>query len=217
MNQYRFALLIGVALAVSAPSGATIIGGSVTGGTASGAGGVFVKLVPPLSNPFGPANSVGNDTFQSANLYAFDEDQNIIIGAALAVDVGTAPAAGATVASHYIFFDPGPTQSIVGTVDFDSDIIAIMTSTGNLAASDFLANTGVNYLNPGFRGLEAGDFATISGARQITFSTTANSPGDYVRVLTQFSPTAMPEPGSALLMGFGLIFIAGSLWTRRKR
>jgi hypothetical protein len=65
-----------------------------------------------------------------------------------------------------------------------------MTSTTNLAASDFLANTGVNYLNPGARGLEFGDSVTISGARQILFDTFASSPGDYVRVLTEFSPTA---------------------------
>ena len=184
---------------------ATIIGGSVTGGTAFTAGGTFVKLTPPLSNPFGPANSVGNDTFQSPNLYGFDEDQNILISAALAVDVGTAPAAGTVVASHYVFFDPGPSQHIIGTVDFDSDVIAIITSTGNLAASDFLANTGITYLNPGARGLEAGDSVTISGARQILFDTFASSPGDYVRVLTQFSPAAAtPEPGGLWLLGLGL-------------
>jgi hypothetical protein len=35
-----------------------------------------------------------------------------------------------TVVSHYIFFDPGPTQEMIGTVDFDSDILGIITSTG---------------------------------------------------------------------------------------
>jgi hypothetical protein len=86
------------------------------------------------------------------------------------------------VASHYIFFDPGPRLHIIGTVDFDSNVLAIITSTANLAASDFLANTGVNYLNPGARGLEAGDSVTISGPRQILFDTFASSPGDCVRV-----------------------------------
>src|SRR5215510_11311977 len=57
-----------------APASATIIGGTVTGGTALGAGGTFVELTAALSNPFGPPDSVGNNNFQSPNLYGFDED-----------------------------------------------------------------------------------------------------------------------------------------------
>jgi hypothetical protein len=205
------------ALAIG-PASATVIGGIVTGGSAFTAGGVFIKLTPPLSNPLGPPNSVGNDTFQNPNLYAFDEDQNIFLAAALAVDVGTNPVpAGSTVASHYVFFDPGPTQNIIGTVNFDSNIVAIITSTGNLLASDFLANTGVNYLNPGARGLEVGDSVTISGPRQILFNTSASTPGDYVRVLTEFSPAAAaaPEPGSLFLLAGGLA--AAAIRLRRRR
>ncbi|HWB85198.1 MAG TPA: PEP-CTERM sorting domain-containing protein [Bryobacteraceae bacterium] len=198
-------------------AGATIIGGTVTGGTAMGAGGTFIKLTPPLSNPLGPADSVGNDTFQTPNLYGFDEDQNIHLVAPLVTDAGTNPIpAGTTVASHYIFFDPGPSLDIVGTVDFDSDIIAIITGTANLANSDFLANTGVNYLNPALRGLEAGDSVTISGTRQILFNTTASSPGDYVRVLTEFSPTATPEPATISLFGLGFATL-GLLRIRRSK
>jgi hypothetical protein len=177
------------------------------------AGGTFIKLTVPLSNPFGPPNSVGNDTFQSPNLYEFDEDQNILLAAPLTVDVGSSPIpAGTIVAGHYVFFDPGPSQHIIGTVNFDSIILGIITSTNNLAASDFLANTGVNYLNPGARGLEPGDSVTISGPNQILFDTFASSPGDYVRVLTALSPAATtPEPGSLVLLAAGLIALAGLL------
>jgi len=203
-------LLAGLLIAV--PAGATIIGGTVTGGGAFANGGVFIKLTPPIANPFGPPNSVGNNTFQNNNLYGFDEDQNIVLAAPLNVDVVASGVvsplpAGSTVASHYIFFDPGPSTSMIGTVDFDSDIVAIITSTGFLLASDFLANTGVNYLNPGARGLEAGDDVTISGARQILFDTTASTPGDYVRVLTVFSPGAIPEPGTIFLLPIGMVAI----------
>ncbi|MBL8697904.1 MAG: hypothetical protein JNK67_06010 [Alphaproteobacteria bacterium] len=145
------------------------------------------------------------------NLYAFDEDQNIVLAAPLAVDtVPSGPLVlptGTTVASHYVFFDPATTQSIVGTVDFDAHVIAIVSSTGNLLDSDFLADTGVNYLTPSARGLEAGDFVTIGGARQIRFDTTASTPGDDVRVLTAFLPSAVPEPG---LIGAGLAGLAAA-------
>ncbi len=190
----------------------------MTGGTAQTAGGVFVKLPVPLPSLFGAPNSVGDDTFQSPNLLGFDEDQNILIPAPLSVDVGTSPIpAGTVVASHYIFFDPGPRLRIIGTVDFDSDVLAILTSTGNLAPSDFLAHTGVNYLNPGARGMEAGDSVTINGPRQILFDTFASSPGDYVRVLTAFSPSAAPEPGGLALLAGGLVALAALRFRRKHR
>ncbi|RSL15156.1 putative secreted protein with PEP-CTERM sorting signal [Edaphobacter aggregans] len=206
----------------SLPSSADIIGGVVTGGSAFTAGGTFVKLTVPLANPFGPPNSVGNDNFQSPDLYGFDEDQNILLTAPLVVNVGASPIpAGTVVASHYIFFDPGPTQEVIGTVTFDSQVLGILTSTETLAASDFLAHTGVNYLNPTDRGLEAGDSVTISGPDSILFDTVASSPGDYVRVLTAFSPggaeaAAAPEPGSVALVGSGLVALAGMLRRTRR-
>jgi hypothetical protein len=203
----RVALLI---FTLSVPATADIISGSVTGRTAQTAGGTFVKLTVPLSNLFGPPDTVGNDNFQSPDLFGFDEDQDILLTAPLTVDVGASPIpAGTIVASHYIFFDPGPTEQVIGTVDFDSDILGIVTSTADLAASDFLANTGVNYLNPTNRGLEAGDSVTISGSQQILFDTVASSPGDYVRVLTAFSPAgAVPEPSSVTLLLSVLVLTA---------
>jgi hypothetical protein len=69
-------------------------------------------------------------------------------------------------------FDPGPATEIIGVVEFNSHVLAIITSTENLAASDFLANTGVRYLSPSARGLES---------------------GDYVRVLTEFSPKRITD------------------------
>jgi hypothetical protein len=174
-------------LSLAIPVHATVVGGAAAGPV----GAKFIKLRLPLSNPRGPSNSVGNDNFDQPNLYAFDEDQNIRVPKDLEAEVGRNPVkAGSTVASHYVFFDPGPAQEIIGTVDFDAPVVAIMTSTGTLAASDFLAKTGVHYLSPSARGLESGDYVTISGPKQILFHTVASSPGDYVRVLTEFSPGA---------------------------
>src|SRR5579862_5466878 len=146
MIRLAIATALSCSLAVSAS--ATIISGSVTGGSALTAGGTFVKLTPPLGNPFGPPDSVGNDNFQSPNLFGFDETQNVVLTAPLTVDVGTSPIpAGTKISSHYVFFDPGPGENVIGTVTFNADVLAIITSTATLAASDFLANSAVNYLN----------------------------------------------------------------------
>ena len=153
MTRALFAFLA-ASIAIPVPVAATIISGTVTGGTGLTAGGHFVKLTPPLANPFGPPDSVGNANFQSPNLFAFDEDQNIVLTAPLTVDVGSSPIpAGTIVASHYVLFDPGPTEQVIGTVNFDSDVLAILTSTTHLAASDFLANTGVKLPESGPEGL----------------------------------------------------------------
>jgi hypothetical protein len=201
-------LVTAVALGLAAPAGATVIGGGVTGGASLGQGGTFGKLSVPFTES-DPDNAVGDNTFQTPDLYAFDEDQNILVGAPVAVDVGTSPAAGDVVASHYVFFDPGPVTSQQGFVDFDADIFGIITSTANLAASDFLANTGVTYLNPTLRGLESGDSVQIDPAnpRRLLVDWTASTPGDYVRVLTMFSPGATPvaEPATLALLGGGLV------------
>jgi len=193
-------LLVGCLLALvlsAAPLIGRVSGGAVIGESPEPKG-QFIKLNIPLGNPFGPANSVGENTFESPNLYAFDEDQNITLKKDLNTDVGLNPIpAGRVVASHYVFFDPRSGTEIVGVVDFNSHVLAIITSTDNLAASDFLANTGIRYLSPSARGLESGDYVTISGPNQIMFHTVASNPGDYVRVLTEFSPKRITSLSSA--------------------
>ena len=181
--------------------------------TALSAGGVFVSLSVPLTGAT-PFNTVGADNFNTPNLYAFSESQNILLGSSLVMDIGVAIAAGTQVASHYVFFDPLAASSMVGTVDFDSDVLGIITSSGLLLLSDGLANTGVTYLNPVLRGLEAGDSVTISGTRQVLLKVTASSPGDCVRVITAFSPGAVPEPMSLAMVGAALAALA---LTRRRK
>ena len=192
----------GMAIAMLAASAnATIIGGAVTGGTALGAGGTWVKLTPPLSNPFGPPNSVGNNTFQNPNLYGFDEVQSFLLPTALPVQ-GATLAANTRVNSHYVFFDPNLDRTMLGFVDFDTQILGIITGTGSLQTSEtFLGNSAVNYIYDPATGLEAEDFVSFSGNR-LNWNTNASTPGDYIRVLTAASP--VPEPSTLALLALGL-------------
>jgi len=187
-------LLAGLLLTVSGHT-------TITGGSVSTAGNFLNVSPPPIPSPSGlcPANSVGANCHQTADLWGFDEDQNIIIPAPLAVDdingdgivdVGAALPAGSTVASHYIFYDPAPLSRLIGCVSFDSDVVATIFLTDNLASSDYLANTGVNYLNPGLRGLELNQDIAIFSGNQVCVNFVAANPGDYIRVLTNFSPAA---------------------------
>jgi len=222
MKETQFLLslvLAGVVSLACSSASATIISGAVTGGNALSQGGGFIKLSVPFTES-DPDNTVGDNTFQDPNLYGFDEGQNIDITVDLTVDIladgmgggggpGIVPE-GSTVASHYIFFDPDGDTTQTGTVTFDSEIFGIITSTDNLADSDFLINTGVNYLNPDLRGLEAGDIVTITGLNTIEVDWFAGTPGDYIRVLTDFSPGAVvPVPAAVWLFGSGLLAMIG--------
>jgi len=196
--------VITVTLTTPNDSFAVITGGTVTGGSSFTAGGTFNLVTPPIPSPSGncAVNSVGNNCQQTHDLWGFDEDQNIVLVAPLTVDDSTGDGIpdgailpiGTTVASHYVYYDPQPRGStIVGCVQFDSPVVATIFSRSRLAASDFLANTGVNYLNPTLRGFElANDIATFSGS-EVCVSFRASTPGDYFRVLTEFSPETEPR------------------------
>ena len=215
MKKFLCLLSISVGLVFSSIASAIIIDGSVTGGSANTQGATFHDLG---SAPAGLV--VGNDTIQDPNLYGFNEDQNILLGADLAIDVGGAfLSAGLEVASHYIFFDPAGGTTITGWVDFDSDILGIITSTTNLANSDFLINNDVTYLNPGLRGLEAGqDLAWIDPtySNRLNLSFYAATPGDYIRVLTEHSPmAAVPAPGTLALFLLGVIGLSSRVYKKQ--
>ncbi|MEO1659228.1 MAG: VPLPA-CTERM sorting domain-containing protein [Pseudomonadota bacterium] len=206
------------ALSLVASAQATVISGSVTGGGALTNGGTFVKLtVPFTTNDPAQPNTVGDDNFNTFNLYAFDEEQNVLATSLIEVDEGSDIPMGSTVASHYVFFDPPGfgTTSIQGTVTFDSAIRGVVTTRAKLNASDPFANTGVTYLSDSLRGLESNDSVSFSG-NTLTIDFRASSPGDYVRVFTDFSPGAVdpiPVPAAAWLMGAGL---AGLFGVRRR-
>ena len=199
--QLRTAIIaLGAAALAALPAQAGVVSGNVTGGNA---GGSFVELSPA------PGFTVGNNNQQNPNLNAFDEVQNLTLAADVAGIM-----AGTRVSSHYVFFDPQPSRSIVGNVTFDGAILAVITATGDLLASDALfGRPGVTYLNPAARGLEAGDTFSVVG-NTLGVNWTASSPGDYIRVLTA---AAGPEPGIWAMLLFGFFATGSALRNSRKQ
>ncbi|MEM8980491.1 MAG: hypothetical protein AAGD04_13475 [Pseudomonadota bacterium] len=165
---------------------ATILDGGITRQSGNG---TFVKL--DTKTPF----DVGADNFNTDHLYGFDEDQNITLVEPIRVDIGGIDgsiAAGTVVAAHYVFFD-SINGIHIGYVDFDAPILGIAAFQDTMAATDFLANTSVNYISTELRGLEQGDLAWIDEnlPERLWVYWAGSSPGDYIRVFTETSPSAL--------------------------
>lgn len=165
------------------PAQAVVLDGEILRQTGNGE---FVKLDPE------DVFAVGEDNFDTDHLYAFDEDQNITLERAIRVDIGGEMGiipGGMTVASHYVFFD-----SVRGThhgyVYFDAPILGVAAFQDTMAATDFLANNEVVYLSTELRGLEDGDQVWIDAEdpHRLWVYWAGSSPGDYIRVFTEWSP-----------------------------
>lgn len=188
---------------------ATILSGGVTLGS-----GAFNKLTVPFTEST-PDSTVGQNNLNTDDLYGFDEIQDIILFSDLSVDDiadgfgGGAGAgtlfSGTQVSSHYIFFDPSGLfiKNQEGFVNFDSDVLAIISGNTNLADSDFLGNPAVTYVNTANRGLEGDDLVSITGLQQISVDWASLNPGDYIRVVTQ-STASVPVPSALVLIFIGL-------------
>jgi len=98
-------------------------------------------------------------------------------------------AAGNIVASHYVFFDSIDGYHS-GYVDFDAPILGVAAYQATMGATDFLANTSVNYISTELRGLERGDYVWIDPKDpfRLWVAWAGSSPGDYIRVFTSRSP-----------------------------
>tara|TARA_B110000495_G_C22985432_1_gene579709 strand:+ start:697 stop:1191 length:495 start_codon:yes stop_codon:yes gene_type:complete len=133
-----------------------------------------------------------------------------------AVSGGYVLKAGTVVSSHYFQWDPGNGSAtrVSGTIQLDAQVFAVLTADQNLFDSDFLGLPGVNYNDFTLRGIESGDTTTFNGS-DLDFSWFTGSPGDWVRVLSAYSPIAsIPEPSSQVgLLGL----LSFTLVLRRRR
>lgn len=176
---------------IAAPAAADVVGGQVTGGSS---GGVFQLIAAPPT--------VGPDAFQSPDLLAFDERQDIELLAPLPLRPGVVAGPGSVLSSHYVAFDPDGPSSLGGLVDFDEPIVGILRG-GQLAGTNALFGLpGTVYASPPGIGPEPNDGIQIVGQqlRRALVQFTANSPGDHFRVLTG---TVVPEPSTMMLVVIG--------------
>lgn len=177
----RFLVAI-VMVAIAGSAHAVVVGGEILRQNGNGE---FVKL--DTSEPF----TVGEDNFNTDHLYAFDEDQNIVLIEPVRVDIGGKKgyiSQGETVASHYVFFD-SLSGIHHGYVEFDAPILGVAAFPDTLAATDFLANNKINYVGTELRGLEEGDRVWIDPdyPHRLWVYWAGSSPGDYIRVFTEKS------------------------------
>lgn len=187
LSNLRRALFSGLLFAFPANQAvSTVTGGEILQQTGDGR---FVLLDPATGF------DVGQDNFDTDHLYAFDEDQNITLIEPIRVDIGGTDGvipAGEVVASHYVFFD-SLNGSHFAYVEFDAPILGVAALPSTMDATDFLANTSVNYISTELRGLETGDYAWIDeeNPNRLWVLWAGSSPGDYIRVFTALSPAAM--------------------------
>ena len=139
-------------------------------------------------------------------LLAWDECQNVRLEVPLRVDRvfdetadfitadgdGFSIRPGTIVSSHYLQWDPGngSAPSVETVISADAQIFALITADEKLFASDGIVGLpGVDYNDFAFRGLEPHDTAVFRGT-DIEIRWRASSPGDWVRLITAYSPAA---------------------------
>ncbi len=173
------------ALAASAfllamPAGARVLDGAIT---AQDGAGRFVLLNDDL--PL----AVGEDIFNTPDLYAFDEAQGIPLSAPLVLDIGAPIPAGTVVSLHHVLFD-GTGGRQRATILFDGPILGLAVAAATLAATDGLAAMDIEYIDTPLRGLEEGDRAWIDPAdpARLWLDWAGSSPGDHLRVVTALPP-----------------------------
>ncbi|MEQ8846277.1 PEP-CTERM sorting domain-containing protein [Botrimarina sp.] len=191
--------LVTLCAAAGGKAQAEIVGGMVNGGTS---GGTFVELVipPPAAGP---------DVFESPDLIAFNEEQDLVLLAPLPVGPGRVLGVGSFVSSHYVSFDPGELSTIAGYIDFDEPIIGLLINPVSLDATAGLLGAPLTSYSiaPGIGPDPQMDTfrVALNMPNRLLVEFGANSPGDQLRVLTG---VAVPEPTTALLLGVAVVGFA---------
>ncbi|MFQ5847729.1 MAG: PEP-CTERM sorting domain-containing protein [Candidatus Methylomirabilales bacterium] len=202
--------------------------------TIIGTTGAVTEIAPPASVEVGALES---DTVVSA----FAESQNVSLSGNLLISFaspgtftsnspfpGGSILSGTIVNSYFLHFDPvgEPTNlvTVTGTVTFNEKILGVIAESPKLLNSDPLGASGTTY-PPDLSGLNAN--RGLEGSSQATLDTVTLSANlrtlsldqlvatlapDQIRVITQ----PVPEPGTLLLIGSGLVGIGVGARRRRR-
>lgn len=184
--------------------------------------GSFEDLADGAAPDF-PPNAITQGSFESNDTIFFFDEGITTLGGLVVLDASVAGAAynsgnrtpalldNTTVRSFYFSFDPtGGSQSVSGTVEFDTDIIGLIFSSGSggnpntLAFSDgTLGRTDIAYTPANvFRGIETNDSITWQiDNRTLSFDnlTVTGATVDQIRVVTAIPFEAETTAGLALI------------------
>jgi hypothetical protein len=204
-------------------------------------------IISPASG--GALPNFFQDTGPNPKIHGWDEAQGVVLKNDVYVDINSSGtynsnsdlagfraakiAAGTSVDSHLLYFDPKNTASVQNvTFTFSGTILGVIVEsdrfynsahgfTDYFLSSDFLRNSATpaaNYPTSHFnnRGLEMGAphdslSVSVSGHTVTIDEFQASSPGDQVRVLT----AAVPEPSTFFAFGIPMVLFGLARWKRR--
>jgi hypothetical protein len=193
------AIAMMASIAMQGTVNAAVVSGTVTSSTCVPAC-TFELIAPP--------SQVGNDNQDTQRLFAFDEQQDVLLTGDLILD-DTTIGTGTRISSHYVFLDPASTtvqRNVVGSVTFDALILGVASTTGAMLGSDYLGSPTTTYNSPELRGLETTEDSYSFSGNTLNVDLWASTPGDYIRVITV---SAVPIPAAAWLFGSGLLGLIG--------
>lgn len=201
MRLTAVSLLLCAAAFCAAQASAAVVTGTATNPD----GGGFVLGVPPGA-------TVGGNTINLADVFAFDERVGVTLTAPLSVlgpdGMTIALPIGTVVDSHYIEWDPARGQRGQASVTFSGPILGYIVSRRALVATDArFGRAGVTYVDGNARGVEVpGDVVTVAGD-VLSFDAFGRLP-EGIRVFTLSdigTGSEVPLPGAAAFMLTGLV------------